>query len=436
MDGVIRVNVREFASLPDSAGLPPRMMVLVNEPGTQQLFVSDMRGPLYRVSYDGATVTEYVDLSDARWALSLQSRHNEQGFQSFVFHPDFARAGAAGFGRFYTYLDSSDRTSTPDFTTPHPKPSHDTILLEWRTRSPGASTYDGEPPRELIRFRQPDVNHNAGHLAFDPTAPRDSDEFGLLYVGVADGGGEGDPMGLSQNLRSAFGKILRIDPLGTDSANHKYGIPASNPFSRRRDALREIYAYGTRNPQRVGWDSTNRSMFVADIGQDAVEEISPVTPGANLGWNTWEGSFRHVRTQGVSPDNPRRDRDVTYPIAEWDHTDPLLATNESTAVTGLIVYRAHRIPQLSNRLLFGDIQSGEIYHVSADNLPTGGQEAIRRVLLVQSGAARTLFELIQEKNATQGRTPARRAYLRLGEGPDGRLFVLNKSDGTIRELLP
>ena len=253
-DGVIRVNVREFASLPDSDGLPSRMMVLVDQPQIRHLFVNDMRGPLYRVSYDGTTVTRYLDLRDPQWALGVLSKESEQGFQSFVFHPDFGGAGAPGFGRFYTYLDTSNQTVLPDFTTPRPHPTHDTVLLEWTAKTPSASTYDGGPPRELMRFRQPASNHNAGALVFDPTAPRGSADVGLLYVGVADGGGEGDKMRLSQNLGSAFGKILRIDPLQANSANGKYGLPANNPFVGTSGALPEIYAYGVRNPQRLGWD--------------------------------------------------------------------------------------------------------------------------------------------------------------------------------------
>ena len=85
-------------------------------------------------------------------------------------------------------------------------------MLEWTAKTPGAATYDGGAPRELFRLRQPFANHNAGHMAFDPLVAAGSPDFGLLYIGVADGGSGGDPMRLGQNLGSAFGKILRIDP--------------------------------------------------------------------------------------------------------------------------------------------------------------------------------------------------------------------------------
>ena len=227
------------------------------------------------------------------------------------------------------------------------------------------------------------------------------------------------------------------------AVNMQYCIPAFNPILCTSVALPEIYAYGTRNPQRFGWDPKNGRMFVADIGQRAVEEISVVTPGANLGWNVWEGSFRYAGPEGVDLENPRSAANVTYPVVEWDHFDPLLLPSmadpvriRATAATGVVVYRGRRIPQLSDRLIFGDLSLGEIFHVSADDLPDGGQAAIRRIMLNHNGAAKTMIELIQEKNAAQGKPPARRSDLRFGQGLNGQVFLLNKSDGTIRVLVP
>ena len=432
--GVITVGVREFASVPDIDGVSARMMNLVNEPGTRRLFVNDMRGPLYGVSYDGKAVTLYLDINDPKWGVSVQSMGRERGFQSFTFHPQFGQPGSPGFGKFYTYTDTSNQAPPADFTTSNPTATHDTVMLEWTAKTPGAGAYDGDAPRELFRLRQPFANHNAGHMAFDPLAAPGSAEFGLLYIGVADGGSGGDPMRLSQNLGSAFGKILRIDPLGTTSANKKYGIPANNPFIKTAGALPEIYAYGVRNPQRFAWDSRNRNMFLADIGQNIVEEISLVTPGANLGWNDWEGSYRFIGRQAVSDEKPRSDPKVTYPIAEWGQIDPLLQPN--SAASGLVVYRGTQIKQLANLVIFTDMPSGEIFYVSADTLPSGGQDPIRRILLGPVGSAKTMLQVIQEKNQAQGKKPATRSDLRLSPGPDNQVFLLNKGDGTIRVLTP
>lgn len=433
-EGVIKVKFVEFATLPDVAGQtqPPRPMLLVNEPGTKRMFVNDMVGPLYSLSYDGKTVKLYVNINAPEWGVSVQSAGNERGFQSFAFHPQFNQRGSRGYGKFYTYTDTSNMTPPADFKPDGAGHTHDTVLLEWTAKNPAAATYDGGPPRELVRFWQPFANHNAGHLTFNPLASRGAADFGLLYMGLADGGSGGDPYNMAQNLNSPFGKILRIDPLGTSSANGKYGIPASNPFVNDGDAktLGEIYAYGIRNCQRLFWDSKNRNMFMSDIGQNTVEKISLVTPGANLGWNTWEGSYKFVagRGGGVNLTDPRNDAKVTYSIAEYGQIDPLL--QPSSAAIGGMVYRQKAIPRLTNMLLFGDNPSGEIFYVNADNLPKGGQDAIRRVMFDDKGVAKNLLQLIKEKKPL-----ATRADLRFGEGPNGQILILNKRDNTIRLLV-
>jgi len=437
-EGVITVTLREFASLPDINGVAARAMTLVEEPHglRRRLLVSDMHGLLYVLGQDGRTVSQYLDLRDPKWGVAVQSQGRERGLQSVTLHPQFAQAGAPGFGRFYTYTDITADTVTPDFTTPNATSTHETVLHEWKALRPGAASYDGQGPRELIRLRQPFANHNGGAIAFNPTARQGSADFGLLYVGVGDGGNGGDPMGLAQNLGSAFGKIHRIDPLGKNARDGKYGIPAANPFVSTAGALPEIFAYGVRNSQRFAWDTKNGAMFLSDIGQNIVEEVSPVTAGANLGWNTWEGSYRFVSRQAVRTDSVRGDPKVTYPIVEWDQVDSVLLDNGSSASVGLVVYRSNAIPQLTNRIVFGDMPSGEVFHVSADTLPKGGQDAIRRVLFVTApGAApRPVLEIIQEKNRAQGKTVAQRADLRFDVTAAGRIFVLNKADGTIRVM--
>jgi hypothetical protein len=436
-EGVVRVNYVEFATLPEVEGRTARPMLMSYEAGTRRLFINDMHGALYAISLDGKTVVPYLDHGAAQWKLPVQFQNFERGFQSFAFHPQFNQRGARGYGKIYAYVDTSELTPTPDFAPPGGKQTHHAVLLEWTAKNPQAATYDGGAPRQLMRWERPFPNHNGGQLAFNPLARPGSPDYGLLYVGNADGGAGGDPMNLAQNLGSTFGKILRIDPLGTNSANGKYGIPKDNPFVNDNDpnTLGEIYAYGARNPQRFAWDSKTGRMYMGDIGQGIVEEVGPVTNGANLGWRVWEGSYKFVGGQEVSLDAPRSDPKVTYPVVEFAQQDPLLMS--SSAMTLGYVYRHNRIKQLSNLMLFGDNPSGEMFYVHADKLPpNGGQDAIRRILFNDKGQTKTLLQLIREKNITQGKKPSARADLRYGEGPDGRLFVLNKNDGVIRELVP
>jgi glucose/arabinose dehydrogenase len=217
----------------------------------------------------------------------------------------------------------------------------------------------------------------------------------------------------------------------------------SNPFVKTGEgippnALGEVWAYGMRNPQRFGWDSKTGGMYVADIGQNIIEEVSPVTAGANLGWNVWEASFPYRGRGGGGAEAsrpPRGDPSTTFPSVEFAHGDAPIGGR--AAVTGVHVFRTAAIPALRNTVVFGDNPSGEIFYFDADNVPKGGSADIHRVLLRSSGGEpKTLLQLIRDKNAQQGKSAASRADLRFGTGPDGRVFLLNKADGTIRVLMP
>lgn len=432
---VIAVNYVEFAVIPNAdGGVAPRLMHMITEPGTQRLFVSTMLGVLYGMDYSGQSVTPYIDISAEKWGVHVLPAGSERGLQSFAFHPQFSMTGTPGYGKFYTYTDTSNTSPAADYVSGGERRSHDTVLLEWSARDAHASNYDGGMPVEVFRAAQPFPNHNGGEIAFNPLAASGDEDFGLLYVGLADGGSGGDPLNGAQNKASFFGKILRIDPLGNNSANGRYGIPATNPFADGGSprTLGEIYAYGVRNPQRFSWDSKDGRMLLADIGQNQVEEISPVVAGGNLGWNAWEGSFRYIERQ-VDLESPRSDSAMVWPLVEYDHADPLF--QRQVAITGLAVYRESVIPQLQNLLIFGDSPSGELFYVNADAPHSGGQDAIRRILLIDGDSNKTLLQLIKEENAEQGRNAATRADLRFGYGPQGQIFVLNKQDGIIRLLV-
>ena len=186
---VIKVNYVEFATLPDLGGpMPARPMLLADEPGTRRLFVNDMRGPIYTIPREGQTVAVFVDVNDPKWGLNVNSQGNERGFQSFAFHPQFGRTGTPGYGKFYTYVDTANMPPVVDFKPGGGQHTHDAVVLAWTTKNAAAAAYDGGAPRELMRFEHPFGNHNGGQLSFNPLAAQNSADFGLLYMGLADGG--------------------------------------------------------------------------------------------------------------------------------------------------------------------------------------------------------------------------------------------------------
>ncbi len=432
--GDLVVDLENFAVLPPSANLPARVNLLRSAPDGR-IFVNDQRGTLYLVSADGASMTAYLSLAGF---VPLLQDNGERGFQSFAFHPDFNTPGAAGYGKFYTMASQSDTTAAATFApgAAGGGRDHDEVLLEWTAADPTASAFapanPAQPVREVLRIARPNSNHNAGYLSFNPTAGTGADR-GNLYLGTGDSGGGGDPLGLAQMPGKVYGAVLRINPLlpaasdALKSANGQYSIPADNPFVSSGAVLREKFVQGFRNPQRFTWDAANGRMFVADIGQNRVEEIDVAQAGANYGWNQREGSYVY-NSDGSIGANVRADSATTgftYPIAEYMHYSA-----SGNAVTTGPVYRGSVIPGLMGRLLFSDFVNGVPYTLDADNLPAGGSGGITELRLRSNGVEASFLDIVHQVNAS-----ATRADLRFGTDAADNIYFLNKQDGVIRRVV-
>ncbi len=219
----------------------------------------------------------------------------------------------------------------------------------------------------ILRINHPQNNHQGGSLKFGPD--------GDLYIGLGDGGGGNDfnggagsntdghnnTIGNGQDTTVPFGKILRIDPNGTNSANGLYGIPATNPFASGSGGdLKEIYAYGFRNPYRFSFDSATGDFWVGDVGQDNREEIDKVTlvaNGGNYGWPFVEGTRDNTADSGRSTTKPA-DFSSIDPIGEYTHDDGI-------ATIGGFVYRGSLVPALEGKYVFGDLEpsTGRLFYM-------------------------------------------------------------------------
>jgi hypothetical protein len=431
----ISVKIDEIAVIPDSSSnLPPRISVLTQDP-SGRLFANDQRGPLYLIDEATGNVTEYLDIRDyAELAIVSTS---EAGFQSFAFHPDFLKTGTDGFGRFYTIHSCNNTTTTPDFD-PGGSTQFHTLVLEWRTSTPTTSAFVPAsmvtPYREVLRFKQPFGNHNGGLIAFNSSVPSSDPDYGNLYIALADGGSGGDPQENGQDPSNPYGAILRINPLGNNSANGNYGIVAENSFASdgNPSTLAEIYCYGFRNPQRFGWDAVTGNCFVADIGQNAVEEINLAANGANFGWDEREGSF---------PFEGNGTAGLTDPVAEYDHTNPVTSMPtgiSNRAVTVGEVIRGACIPSLEGMLPIADFPTGLIFllNVEADPLD-GGQDGITELTLLNSnGDPAPFIDLINASRSARGLSNTSRTDLRFSVNTPGRIYLTNKHDGIIRRIRP
>ncbi len=379
-----------------------------------RMFVHDLQGILYEVK-DG-TFRPYLNLRDNRPDF-IDKPGLGTGFGSFAFHPEFYDNGL-----LYTTHTEPAGTAPADYAFPD---SIDVtlqwVLSAWKTDDPTSATFKGGP-RELLRVNMVTGIHGAQELTFNPTTNPGDEDYGLLYLGVGDGGAtlHSHPE-LCQDLSRPWGTILRIDPRGDDSANGQYGISASNPFARdgSDQTLGEIFAYGFRNPHRISWDTGGEhAMLISGIGEKNAEELNRGVAGANYGWPQREGTFLIDQRGDISLPYPLPPNDdalgFTYPVAQYDH-------DEGNAISGGFVYQGQAIPALQGIYVFGDIVTGRLFSVEADQLKLGQQAEIQELGLRVDGQPTTLREV----------TGINRVDLRFGLGFKNELYLFAKSDGRV-----
>ncbi|HEY0019240.1 MAG TPA: PQQ-dependent sugar dehydrogenase [Longimicrobium sp.] len=276
-----------------------------------RLFVVEQPGRIRIVQNGSLLPTPFLDLT------SRVSAGGERGLLSVAFHPNYAANGTF----FVNFTDTRGDTRIERFRV-----STD------RNRADAASA------ELVLTVAQPFSNHNGGLVAFGPD--------GKLYIGMGDGGGGGDPEETGQDPMRLLGKMLRIDVDGA----RPYTIPAGNPYAGRTDGQREIWATGLRNPWRFSWDRTANLLFVADVGQNRLEEINAVPAGQgglNYGWDTMEGSDCFEPATGCDRTGK------VLPVSEYTHSD-------GCSVTGGYVYRGQDIAALRGHYFYADFCEGWI----------------------------------------------------------------------------
>ena len=322
--------------------------------GSNRLFVLEQKGTV-RILRDGAlNAIPFLDIT------SRVRSGGERGLLGIAFPPDFATSKTF-------YVDYTNRTGIGN-----------TSIDSFRVGS-NPDQADPASRKKLLGIVQPYANHNGGQLAFGPA--------GLLYIGMGDGGSGGDPHGNGQRKDTLLGKILRID---VRSGTSPYAIPAGNPFGN------EIWAYGMRNPWRFSFDRKTGDLYIADVGQNKVEEINfqptGAGAGANYGWNVMEGSRCFVK-QECSKEG------LTLPVAEY------FQGKGDCSVTGGYVYRGS-IAQLQGIYLYGDYCSGRIW-----GLRKSGSKWSSRLLI-----------------------DTRYAISTFGEDEKGELYLADHDSGTIFKI--
>ena len=418
--GDLSYELEDWLTLPASSSGSTRARLSVMKPaydGSGRIFINDLRGAFYVIVDD--TVKLFANLNDV-FPNFIDSPRLGTGFHSFAFHPDFENNG-----KFYTAHTEPDGSGSADFGSPTGQVIEvQSVVTEWTMDNPAADEFSGSR-REVLRVEYAEFVHNIQGIDFNHFVDASNENHGLLYVCVGDGAAvdNGFPE-IGHRLDAVNGTLLRIDPLGTDSANGRYGIPASNPFADDGDAatIAEIYAWGFRNPHRICWDSANPDrLFLFDIGEKGAEEVNLITKGGDYGYSVREGTFlldtafNHDVVFPLPADDGNFD--YVYPVAQYDH-------DEGRAIAGGQVYRGSRFPDLQGKLIFGDIVNGRVFYVEADDLTLGTQATIRELQLTRNNLNRSLLQIMGDS----------RADLRIGVDAAGEIYLTTKRDGKIRRF--
>ncbi len=323
-----------------------------------RLFVVEKAGRIRIVKNGTLLTTPFLDIS-----LKV-STGSEQGLLSVAFHPSYSSNGFL----YVNYTNTSGDTRVERYT----------VSLNPDVANPASA-------KTILAIDQPFSNHNGGLNLFGPD--------GFLYIGMGDGGSGGDPQGNGQNKNALLGKLLRINVDQGDP----YSIPANNPYANGGGRA-EVWAYGLRNPWRFAFDKTSSLLYIADVGQNAYEEINVVATnrtGVNYGWNIMEGASCF----GSSSCNQSG---LQKPVVTYNRD------GGACTVIGGMVYRGNAVPQLVGHYLYADYCAGWIRSFKWTN-----------------GAV---------ANPTEWQTSAHGTILSFGEDSAGGMYILS-ANGRVYKII-
>lgn len=286
--------------------------VEITHAGDSRLFVVQQSGAIRILKADGTLKpNNFLTLTNA-----TISTGGERGLLGLAFHPQYATNGYF----FVNYTRAGDGA---------------TVVARYSVdpNNPDVALPTGTP---FITIAQPFTNHNGGTIKFGPD--------GYLYIGMGDGGSAGDPGNRAQNINDNLGKMLRIN-VDEPSGNLLYSNPGDNPYVGVA-GNDEIWATGLRNPWKFSFDRLNGDLWIADVGQNAQEEINHVSSaeaGLNYGWKCYEAN--NVYTSGCAQSGTT----YTFPVASYPHS------GGACSVTGGYVYTGATYPALQGKYFFADL---------------------------------------------------------------------------------
>jgi hypothetical protein len=366
-------------------------LFLAGPPGDGRLFILEQPGRVRLVKNGRLLATPFVDVSDR-----VNFEATAQGLLGMAFHPNWGSNA-----RFYLYYIGGQG-------------SGEAVLSEFTAPAADADVADPATESVILTVQQFDVRHNGGTIAFG----RDT----YLYLGLGDGGGQSDPRENGQDANTLLGSMLRID-VGRSSRGKAYAIPEDNPFANAHLGAPEVYAIGLREPWRWSFDRETGDVYIADVGQARVEELSVVSfeglRNANFGWDHREGSECFNDPQS----NPPGDQftplsecksGTMVPIVEYKHVGAYIPEQDraGNSITGGYVYRGSCLPDIRGTYFYGDFASNFVR------------------TLVWDGESAT-----NQNDITESLGTPIRALASFGEDGFGELYVVDHEGGTVYRVV-
>ncbi|MFZ9881521.1 MAG: PQQ-dependent sugar dehydrogenase, partial [Phycisphaerales bacterium] len=317
------------------------------------------------------------------------STGDERGLLGLAFDPGYAKNG-----QFYIYYTGSS-----------------TNVLARYTRSAANPNVANSTGVVMLSWSDPFTNHNGGWIGFGPD--------GNLYMGVGDGGSANDPNGSGQSLNTQLGKMHRIKPTIGGSAPY-YTIPSGNPFAGGTNTIDDtVWAYGLRNPWRNSFDRETGDLWIADVGQNAIEEVnfqkSSAVGGRNYGWRCMEG-LSCTGLTGCTCNGAT----LTNPIKTYSHVS---GTSGGFSITGGYVYRGCLLPTLQGTYFYADYVSNNVWSFRYDSTTNTQTEfTLRNSQITPSLDGFTVNQIVS-----------------FGEDANGEMYIVDQgssTDGAIFKIVP
>jgi quinoprotein glucose dehydrogenase len=323
--------------------LKPRRPVCITHAGdgSNRLFIVSEHGQVLVIPND-QSASELGTFLDIEPQVDYEDKENEEGLLGLAFHPKYKENG-----QFFVHYTAKS-------------PPHTTVISRFRVSKEDPNKADPKSEEVLLTKTHPYWNHKGGNLAFGPD--------GFLYISIGDGGSANDPHGNGQNVKTVLGKILRIDVDRKDPGK-AYAIPKDNPFTDRADVAPEIFAYGIRNVWGMAFDRDTGKLWVGEVGQNIWEEINIIEKGGNYGWNIRE-SMHKFDARNAQPGPGRSPAEQNKPDPKPQNMiDPIWEYHHNTdgkSITGGVVYRGKRIPDLVGYYVYADYVSGKVWALKYD----------------------------------------------------------------------